>query len=554
MSHVLSLLVEDKPGLLTRVAGLFARRGFNIESLAVGKSEIEGLSRITVVVDVEELPLEQVTKQLNKLVNVIKIVELDPEQSVLREHLLIKVRVDNTTRSQILEAVNLFRARVVDVAPDALVIEVTGDSGKVAGAAARARALRHQGDRAVRAARHRPRQQVHHRQSVQELGVRPHMTEIFYDKDADLSLIQGKKVAVIGYGSQGHAHALNLRDSGVEVKVGLKPDSKSVAKAQEAGFEVLPAAEAAKWADVVVILAPDQHQRGLFAADIKDNLERRQRHPVRPRVQHPVRLHHPARGRRRDHGRAEGSRSHRAPRVRGRPWRAGDRRGRAGCDRQGLGSRLVVRAGRSAALRAGGIKTTFTEETETDLFGEQAVLCGGTSQLVQYGFETLIEAGYQPQIAYFEVLHELKLIVDLMWEGGIAKQRWSVSDTAEYGDYVSGPRIIDPQREGEHEDGARRHPVRARSRSASSPTRMPVHPSSRSCARRAPPTRSRPPARSCAPSSRGSSRTPTTRRAAPPASRPRHLAVVSAPRPDAPIGVDGANRGNPRAGGSERQA
>ena len=131
MSHVLSLLVEDKPGLLTRVAGLFARRGFNIESLAVGKSEIEGLSRITVVVDVEQLPLEQVTKQLNKLVNVIKIVELDPATSVTREHLLIKVRVDNQTRSQILEAVNLFRARVVDVATDALVIETTGDSGKI---------------------------------------------------------------------------------------------------------------------------------------------------------------------------------------------------------------------------------------------------------------------------------------------------------------------------------------------------------------------------------------------------------------------------------------
>jgi acetolactate synthase-1/3 small subunit len=129
-THVLSLLVEDKPGLLTRVAGLFARRGFNIESLAVGHSEIEGLSRITVVVDVDELPLEQVTKQLNKLINVIKIVELDPGQSVQREHLLIKVRVDNTTRSQVLEAVNLFRARVVDVSTDALVIEVTGDSGK----------------------------------------------------------------------------------------------------------------------------------------------------------------------------------------------------------------------------------------------------------------------------------------------------------------------------------------------------------------------------------------------------------------------------------------
>ena len=131
MSHVLSLLVEDKPGLLTRVAGLFARRGFNIESLAVGASEIEGLSRITVVVDVDELPLEQVTKQLNKLVNVIKIVELDPAQAVTREHLLIKVRVDNTTRSQVLEAVTLFRATIVDVAPDALVIEATGNSGKI---------------------------------------------------------------------------------------------------------------------------------------------------------------------------------------------------------------------------------------------------------------------------------------------------------------------------------------------------------------------------------------------------------------------------------------
>jgi acetolactate synthase-1/3 small subunit len=131
MSHVLSLLVEDKPGLLTRVAGLFARRGFNIESLAVGKTEIEGLSRITVVVDVDELPLEQVTKQLNKLINVIKIVELEPAASVTREHMLIKVRVDNTTRSQVLEAVTLFRAHIVDVAPEALVVEVTGDSGKV---------------------------------------------------------------------------------------------------------------------------------------------------------------------------------------------------------------------------------------------------------------------------------------------------------------------------------------------------------------------------------------------------------------------------------------
>jgi ketol-acid reductoisomerase len=269
------------------------------------------------------------------------------------------------------------------------------------------------------------------------------MTEIFYDKDADLSIIQGKKVAVIGYGSQGHAHALNLRDSGVEVKIGLKPDSKSVAKATEAGFEVLTSAEAAKWADVVVILAPDQHQRGLYAADIKDNLEEGNAilfgHGFNIRfgyIQAPegvdvimVAPKGPGHTVRREYEAGRG-----VPII-------------AAVEQDATGTAWDLTWSYAKAiggLRAGGIKTTFTEETETDLFGEQAVLCGGTSQLVMYGFETLIEAGYQPQIAYFEVLHELKLIVDLMWEGGIAKQRWSVSDTAEYGDYVSGPRVIDP--------------------------------------------------------------------------------------------------------------
>jgi len=269
------------------------------------------------------------------------------------------------------------------------------------------------------------------------------MTEIFYDKDADLSIIQGKKVAVIGYGSQGHAHALNLRDSGVEVKIGLKPDSKSVAKAKEAGFEVLTAAEAAKWGDVIVILAPDQHQRGLYAADIKDNLEPgnallfghgfniRFGYIKPPEGVDVVMV---------------------APKGPGHTVRREYEAGRGvpvivAVEQDATGKAWDLAWSYAKAiggLRAGGIKTTFTEETETDLFGEQAVLCGGTSQLVMYGFETLIEAGYQPQIAYFEVLHELKLIVDLMWEGGIAKQRWSVSDTAEYGDYVSGPRVIDP--------------------------------------------------------------------------------------------------------------
>jgi len=270
------------------------------------------------------------------------------------------------------------------------------------------------------------------------------MTDVFHDEDADLSIIQGKKVAVIGYGSQGHAHALNLRDSGVEVKIGLKPDSKSVQKATEAGFEVLSAAEAAKWGDVVVILAPDQHQRGLFAADIKDNLEPgnailfghgfniRFGYIKAPEGVDVIMV---------------------APKGPGHTVRREYEAGRgvpviAAVEQDATGNAWALTWSYAKAiggLRAGGIKTTFTEETETDLFGEQAVLCGGTSQLVMYGFETLIEAGYQPEIAYFEVLHELKLIVDLMWEGGIAKQRWSVSDTAEYGDYVSGPRVIDPR-------------------------------------------------------------------------------------------------------------
>jgi ketol-acid reductoisomerase len=269
------------------------------------------------------------------------------------------------------------------------------------------------------------------------------VTEIFYDADADLSLIQSKKVAVVGYGSQGHAHALNLRDSGVEVKVALKEGSKSIVKAEEAGFEVVSVAEATAWADVIVILAPDQHQRGIYATDIAPNLKPGSTlvfgHGFNIRfgyIQAP-----------------EGTDVVLvAPKGPGHTVRREFEAGRGvpvivAVEEDASGSAWALAWSYARAiggLRAGGIKTTFTEETETDLFGEQAVLCGGTSQLVMYGFETLVEAGYQPQIAYFEVLHELKLIVDLMWEGGIAKQRWSVSDTAEYGDYVSGPRVIDP--------------------------------------------------------------------------------------------------------------
>ncbi len=269
------------------------------------------------------------------------------------------------------------------------------------------------------------------------------MLEIHYDKDADLELIKGKKVAIIGYGSQGHAHALNLHDSGVDVVVGLKAGSKSIAKAEEAGLTVMTTAEAAAWGDVVVILAPDQVQRFLFADDVKPNLT-----PGKTLVfGHGFNIRY---------GYIEAPDGVDvilvAPKGPGHTVRREYEAGRGvpvivAVEKDASGKAWEMAWSYSkalGALRAGGIKTTFTEETETDLFGEQTVLCGGTSQLVMYGYETLVEAGYQPEIAYFEVLHELKLIVDLMWEGGIAKQRWSVSDTAEYGDYVSGPRVIDP--------------------------------------------------------------------------------------------------------------
>jgi len=270
------------------------------------------------------------------------------------------------------------------------------------------------------------------------------VSTILYDNDANLAVIQGKKVAVIGYGSQGHAHAQNLRDSGVEVVVGLRPDSTSKRKAEQAGFTVLASAVAAAWADVIVILAPDQNQRHIYADDIAANLSPgnalvfahgfnvRYGYIAAPAGVDVVLV---------------------APKGPGHTVRREYEAGRGvpvivAVEQDATGSGWDTAWSYAKAiggLRTGGIQTTFTEETETDLFGEQAVLCGGVTQLVEYGFETLTEAGYQPEIAYFEVLHELKLIVDLMWEGGMSKARWSISDTAEYGDYVSGPRVITPE-------------------------------------------------------------------------------------------------------------
>ena len=268
------------------------------------------------------------------------------------------------------------------------------------------------------------------------------MAQMFYDDDADLSVIQGKNVAVLGYGSQGHAHALSLRDSGVDVRVGLLEGSKSREKAEAEGLRVLTPADAVEESDVIVILAPDHVQRTLYAEAVEPNITPGDTlvfgHGFNIRFGYIT----PPAG---------------VDVIMIAPKGPGHLVRREYVDGRGVPVLVAVEEDASGkawdvalsyakaigGLRAGGIRTTFTEETETDLFGEQAVLCGGAAALVQTGFEVLTEAGYAPEIAYFECLHELKLIVDLMYEGGIAKQRWSVSDTAEYGDYVSGPLVID---------------------------------------------------------------------------------------------------------------
>jgi ketol-acid reductoisomerase len=266
---------------------------------------------------------------------------------------------------------------------------------------------------------------------------------IYYDDDADLSVIQGRTVAVIGYGSQGHAHALSLRDSGVDVRIGLPEGSKSRAKAADEGLRVVTPAEAAAEADLIMILAPDTKQRHIYAEDIAPNLESGDALFFGHGFNIRYGLITPP---------ADVDVAMVAPKGPGHLVRRQFVDGKGvpaliAVEQDASGSAKALALAYAAAIggaRAGVIETTFTEETETDLFGEQAVLCGGAAALVQTGFEVLTEAGYAPEIAYFECLHELKLIVDLMYEGGIANERFSISDTAEYGDLTRGPRIITP--------------------------------------------------------------------------------------------------------------
>jgi ketol-acid reductoisomerase len=271
---------------------------------------------------------------------------------------------------------------------------------------------------------------------------------IYYDKDANLDLLKKRKVAIIGYGSQGHAHALNLRDSGVDVRVGLAAGSKSRAKAEGAGLKVVSVTEASKEADVIMVLIPDQTQKKVYDEEIAPALTKGKAlffahgfnihfGQIRPPAEVDVLLV--------------------APKGPGHMVRRQYQDGRGiPCliavqqDATGQAKQLGLAYARGiGGTRAGVLETTFKEETETDLFGEQAVLCGGASALVKAGFEVLTEAGYQPESAYFECLHELKLIVDLMYEGGLAWMRHSISDTAEYGDYTRGPRIVNAQTKDE---------------------------------------------------------------------------------------------------------
>ncbi|MEU7856848.1 ketol-acid reductoisomerase [Nonomuraea sp. NPDC049141] len=264
---------------------------------------------------------------------------------------------------------------------------------------------------------------------------------MYYDDQADLSIIQGRHVAVLGYGSQGHAHALSLRDSGVDVRVGLPEGSKSREKAENDGLRVLTPSEAVEEANLTMILAPDHIQRHLYADHVAPNLVEGDAlffgHGLNIR-----------------YGLIEAPEGVDvcmvAPKGPGHLVRRQFEAGRGvpvlvAVEKDASGKALDLALSYAKGIggtRAGALRTTFTEETETDLFGEQAVLCGGVSELIKAGFETLIEAGYQPEVAYFECLHEMKLIVDLMYEGGISKMYWSVSDTAEFGGYTRGPRII----------------------------------------------------------------------------------------------------------------
>ena len=434
MRHTISVLVQNKFGVLTRVAGLFSGRGFNIDSLNVAPTHDPSMSRMTIVTRGDDTTLDQIVKQLNKLVDSLEVQDFRDGEYVDRELVLVRVGVDSQSRAEVMQITDIFRAKIVDVQPASLTIEITGSESKVSKFLGLmenfgVQELTRTGKVAL------PRK-------INFYSIKTMAAKVYHDKDADLNVLKGKTMAVLGFGSQGHAHALNLKDSGVNVIIGLYKGSKSAKVAKSKGFKVYENAEAVKRADVIFVAVPDTRQADVFKNDIEPNLTKGKtllfshgfavhfKTVVPPKDVNVILV---------------------APKGPGHIVRRQYVEGKGvpsliaieqNADRQAKKIALAWAKG-IGGTRAGVIQTTFKEETETDLFGEQTVLCGGTSALIQAGYEVLVEAGYQPEMAYFECLHELKLIVDLINEAGISGMRFSISETAKWGDVKVGPKIID---------------------------------------------------------------------------------------------------------------
>ena len=437
--HVLSILLENEPGALSRVVGLFSARGYNIESLTVAPTEDPTVSRMTIVSPGSTEIIEQITKHLNRLIEVIKVVDLTEGEYAERELMLVKVRAVGKDREEMKRLNDIFRGRIIDVTDKTYTIELTGNSDKLD-------AFLKAVDGSHRFLRHRPR-----RSNAPPLiycsnlhNLRKIKMKVYYDKDCDLSLIKGKKVAIIGYGSQGHAHAQNLHDSGVDVVVGVRKDGASWKKVEAAGLKVATIEDATKDADVVMILLPDEKIAEVYKKQIEPNLKE----GAALAFAHGFNIHYGQ-----VTPRADLDVWMVAPKAPGHTVRRTYTEG-SGVpqliavyqDKSGKAREVAMSyAAANGAGKAGIIETTFKEETETDLFGEQCVLCGGIAELIKMGFETLVEAGYAPEMAYFECCHEMKLIVDLIYEGGLADMNYSISNNAEFGGYVTGPKVVSDQ-------------------------------------------------------------------------------------------------------------
>ena len=460
-----SVLVDDEPGVLSQISRLFSRKGFNIESLAVGPTEERGLSRLTLEVLTDDQQTELLCNQLSKMVPVHSVRLLAEEHSIRREMVLCKVRAEErSVRSELIQLANVFRASILDVSSTSMTLAVIGEESKNE---ALTDLLREFGIlemvRTGMVALERGRYTIQdERKETLEFNLgkmlqighlsfistqnhykkeKSTMAKMYYEKDCDLNYLNGKKIAVIGYGSQGHAHALNLKDSGCEVCVGLREGSKNWAQAEAAGLTVKTVAEAAKWGDIVMMLINDEVQADVYKKDIAPYLEEGNAlafaHGFNIRYKQIV----PPAGV--DVFMA-------APKGPGHTVRSTYVSGKGvpclvAVEQNATGRAYEIALAYIAGIggaRAGIMETTFHDETETDLFGEQTVLCGGVVDLMQCGFETLVEAGYAPENAYFECIHEMKLIIDLINKGGVAAMNYSISDTAEFGEYVSGPRVL----------------------------------------------------------------------------------------------------------------